>query len=116
MPMDTPEPHDRHSDAHADTGPPGFTGREEARLAALAAHLRAHRFEIELTNQGLRVRNPDGPTCCEDSPMRSDMITCCRRDSDGGRLWFFTSWKDPIAEADRVTDAVTRIKGYLGAA
>ncbi|MDL4775799.1 MULTISPECIES: hypothetical protein [Thermomonosporaceae] len=88
------------------------TGRE-AWLAALGAHLAARRFEVELTARGLQVTNPREPGCCESVVMAGDMITCSRRGSDGGRLWFFTSWREPIAPADEIINAAVFIHGYL---
>ncbi|MWA01522.1 hypothetical protein F8568_014265 [Actinomadura sp. LD22] len=83
-------------------------------LAALAAHLSAHRLTVELTSRGLRVANPDVPGCCAET--RSDLITCRARPEDFGNAWFWTSWGEPIARADRVTDAAVVIRGYLAGA
>ncbi|SPT58548.1 hypothetical protein [Actinomadura madurae] len=47
--------------------------------------------------------------------MSPSTITC-RPHKDEGRYWFFTSWQQPIAESERITDALVMIKGYLGAA
>jgi hypothetical protein len=82
-------------------------------LAALGAYLGAHGFAVELTARGLVVRNPDVPGCCEEVKVTSDTITCRPRDTDGGRLWFFTSWGEPIAEADRIVDARIFVMGRL---
>ncbi|MBE1533105.1 hypothetical protein [Actinomadura algeriensis] len=73
----------------------------------------ARRLEVELTARGLRVANPDAPRCCEAAPLPSDLITCRFRPDDGGRAWFYTSWNEPIAEADRIVEATTFILGYL---
>ncbi|GAA4145345.1 hypothetical protein [Actinomadura keratinilytica] len=85
----------------------------ESRLVALTTHLHAQGFDVKLTNNGLRVRNPNAPGCCDDSPVLSDVINCRRRTEDGGRLWFFNSAREPIAEADRIEDAVMWVKGRL---
>ncbi len=87
----------------------------QARLAALGMHLRAHGFATETVDGGLVVRNSASPGCCDAQPTAADTIRCRPHTGDGGRYWFFTSWGLPIAEADRVTDALVRIKGYLGA-
>lgn len=82
-------------------------------LAALAAHLSAHRLTVELTSRGLRVANPDAPGCCTEVGHASDLITCRPRPEDFGDAWFWTSWGEPIARADRITDAAVFIRGYL---
>ena len=107
MPIDQP----RESDTRPDSLP-GLSP-SEFRLARLAAQLNAHRFAVKLTAKGLRVRNPNAPGCCKDNPVPSDTITCHRRAEDGERWWFFTSAREPIAEADRLEDAVVWIKGWL---
>lgn len=89
-------------------------GRDaEARLAALGAHLGARRLKVELTEGGLRVENPDADGCCLDAPRPCDTITCRPRPEDGGVLWFYTSWQEPIAPADQVIDTTVAILGYL---
>lgn len=88
-----------------------------ARLSALAAHLEAHRLDVELAASRLLVRNPEAPACCPEAGRDSlaDAIGCRTRIEDGGALWFYTSWQEPIAEAHRITDALAVIKGYLAA-
>ncbi|WP_067489193.1 winged helix-turn-helix domain-containing protein [Actinomadura hibisca] len=84
-----------------------------ARLAALGTRL-ATQFTAELSSRELTVRNPDVSACCEDAGRcRSDTITCRPRPEDSGALWFFTSWKEPIAPADRLIEAVTYVQGYM---
>ncbi|QKG23551.1 hypothetical protein [Actinomadura verrucosospora] len=85
-------------------------------LAALAAHLSAHRLTVELTSRGLRVANPDAPGCCAEVGRASDLITCRARPEDFGAAWFWTSWGEPIARADRLTDAAVFVRGYLAGA
>jgi hypothetical protein len=85
----------------------------ERRLAALGAHLSSRGFKVDLTARGLSVRNPNVPGCCDEVAHASDTIACRPRLDDGGRLWFFTSWNAPIAEADRITDATMAIKANL---
>ena len=85
----------------------------DAPLAALGAYLGARRLEVELTARGLRVANPDAPRCCADASAPSDLVTCRPRPDDAGRAWFYTSWNEPIAEADRIVEATTFILGYL---
>ncbi|REE96982.1 hypothetical protein [Thermomonospora umbrina] len=80
----------------------------EARLAALAAHLKAHRLDVDLTGRGLLVHDPHSGTT-------SDPVTCRSRADDAGTLWFFTVPGRPLAPADRVTDAVTSLKAHLSA-
>lgn len=78
------------------------------RLAALREHLAARGYQVELKPAGLTVVAPVG-----DGPRLSDEIVCKPRPSDGNRLWFWTSWGDPIAEADRIVDAAVVIGGNL---
>ena len=87
----------------------------DSHLSALAVCLKAHGFDVELTTRGLVVSNPEADACCPDAGRRhlADTITCRPYEADGGRAWFFTSWQQPIAEADRITDALIAIKGYL---
>ncbi|WP_433326528.1 hypothetical protein [Spirillospora sp. CA-294931] len=92
---------------------PSPTNYPQSRLAALTAHLKAHRFTADLTAKGVTVRNPEAPGCCPDNPVLSDTITCRRHALDADEWWFFDSAGRPIAEADRVTDALTHIKGAL---
>ncbi|MBE1532288.1 hypothetical protein [Actinomadura algeriensis] len=80
-------------------------------LAALGAHLSAHRFTVELTARGLRVVNPRA----DERDNLTELIQCRPRQDDGGRAWFWTSRNEPIAEADRITDAVVIVKGRLTA-
>jgi hypothetical protein len=40
-------------------------------------------------------------------------ITCRPRPEDGGVSWFFTSWREPIAPSDQITDAALFVLGYL---
>jgi hypothetical protein len=84
-------------------------------LAALGAHLGAHGFAVELTDRGLKVSNPEVAGCCPEVAHASDTITCRPRPEDGGRLWFFSSWGQPLAEADRITDALIAVKINLAA-
>ncbi|MFD0899508.1 hypothetical protein [Actinomadura sediminis] len=84
-------------------------------LAALGAHLSARRLEVELTAAGLRVADPQAAGCCDAALVPADVITCRPRPDDGDRRWFFTSWNEPISEADRIVDATTFVLGYLAA-
>ncbi|MCP9953145.1 hypothetical protein [Actinomadura madurae] len=79
----------------------------ELRLAALAAHLSARKLDVGLDSGGLRVRKPQAKGNAEDT------ISCRVRPEDGGRLWYFTSGGEPIAPADRVTDAAVFVLGHL---
>jgi hypothetical protein len=82
-------------------------------LAALGAHLGARGFTVDLRADGLKVTNPETRECCGVTRHASDTIACRKRDSDGGRLWFWTAWGEPIAEADHITDATVIIMGNL---
>lgn len=84
------------------------------RLAALGAHLAARRLEVELTDLGLRVTDPHTTGCCDEVATAADTIACHARPEDGGRYWYYTSWREPIAPADQVIDAAVFILGYLG--
>ncbi|MFE9102977.1 hypothetical protein [Actinomadura geliboluensis] len=87
----------------------------QARLGALMQRLDVYRLDVQIKPQGLRVTNPFTDGCCEDNPEPSDTITCGPRPDDGGRLWFFHSWGEPISEADKVIDASVVIASKLGA-
>lgn len=80
------------------------------RLGLLGEHLKAHKFGVELTGEGLRVTAPESAGC---SGGAVELVVCARRPEDGGAWWFFTSWGEAIAPADRVVDAVVAIKGHL---
>ncbi|TDD65675.1 hypothetical protein [Actinomadura rubrisoli] len=78
-------------------------------LASLQARLNGQGFKTRLDSSSLIViaRQDEGPRL-------ADTITCRRRDSDGGRLWFWTSWGEPIAEAEHIVDAAVIIAANLG--
>lgn len=90
-----------------------MSARAASRLNALAARMDALPLESTITPCGLLVRNPDRPGCCDAVRSRADRITCRRRWDDAHRLWFFTSWGEPITEATDVIGASVRILGYL---
>ncbi|WP_433227941.1 hypothetical protein [Actinomadura formosensis] len=83
----------------------------ERRLAALGTHLSARGYRIDFLGTRLKVSNVHDSECC--AQRLSDTVTCRARQDDGGRWWYFTSWGEPIAPADRVTDAAVSIQGYL---
>ncbi|MGP4027002.1 hypothetical protein [Actinomadura sp. 3N407] len=87
------------------------------RLKALGMHLKAHGFTTHHVAGGLVVRNTTSTarSCCGVQGVSGDTITCRPHEDDEGRCWFFTSWQQPIAESERITDALVMIKGYLGA-
>ncbi|GLZ05006.1 hypothetical protein Acsp03_24720 [Actinomadura sp. NBRC 104412] len=91
-----------------DGGPP-------ARLFELQNALHRHGLDATLTARGLVVRNYHAPGCCIDNPCAADTITCRPRHDDGDRLWFYTSWNHPFAEADpaRIPDAALTVRSYL---
>jgi hypothetical protein len=80
-------------------------------LAPLAGFLAGQGLKAELTDTGLKVVNPQIAGCC--SAHAADMVSCRPRPEDGGRLWYWTSWGAPIAEADHIVDAALIIRGYL---
>ncbi|MFC4054643.1 hypothetical protein ACFOY4_33555 [Actinomadura syzygii] len=79
-----------------------------ARLGALRDRLDVCGYDLDLDETGLTVVAP-----VSDGPRMADKVTCRPRDSDGGALWFWTSWGEPIAQADRIIDAQVVIGGYL---
>ncbi|WP_412515927.1 hypothetical protein K8Z49_31505 [Actinomadura madurae] len=87
------------------------------RLETLGMHLRAQGFTVEYVAGGLVVRNETSTarSVCGARGGSGDTITCRPHDGDEGRYWYYTSWRQPIAEAERITDALVMIKGYLGA-
>ncbi|MFC5749530.1 hypothetical protein [Actinomadura rugatobispora] len=80
-------------------------------LAPLAGFLAGQGLKTELTDKGLKVVNPKIAGCC--SAHAADTITCRPRTDDGGRLWFFTSWGEPIAEPHHIADAALFIRANL---
>jgi hypothetical protein len=68
-------------------------------------------LKAELTDKGLKVVNPQIAGCC--SAHAADTITCRPRTDDGGRMWFWTSWGAPIAEAHQIPDAALIIRTNL---
>jgi hypothetical protein len=80
----------------------------DERLAVLRTVLAARGFQVELTPDGLTVVAP-----VDHGPRLGDAITCRGRDSDGGKLWFWTSWNKPIIEASHVIDAAVIVGSYL---
>lgn len=81
-------------------------------LAALAVRLEASGLHTELTASGLRVANLNAPGCCQEVEHPSDLIKC---DSRRGYAtpWFWTSWREPLAPAHRLDDALARVRAYL---
>nr|BFE35189.1 hypothetical protein GCM10010200_074400 [Actinomadura rugatobispora] len=80
-------------------------------LEALAGYLLGQGLKVERTKRGLKVINRDITGCC--SANAADTITCGPRRKDGGRLWFWTSWGEPIAEANHIVDAALIIRSNL---
>ncbi|MFF5262123.1 hypothetical protein ACFY4C_24575 [Actinomadura viridis] len=83
------------------------------RLAALGAHLGARGYEVDLTARGLRVVNPKVADCCHATPSAEETISLRRRPEDFDRPWFWTAAGDPVAPADRITDAGVFLMGHL---
>lgn len=84
---------------------------DDTALAVLGAFLTGCGLAAEPVGNGLRVENPQVQGCCA---LRADTITCRPRDEDG-RVWFWSSWGEPIARTDRVTLAALAILEYLDA-
>ncbi|MFD0683627.1 hypothetical protein [Actinomadura fibrosa] len=82
-----------------------------ARLEALGVVLRVYGLHASMTEDGLRVVNPQGAGCC--GPHPADVVSVREREDDGGRAWFFTSWRQPVAEAERVADAAMVVRALL---
>ncbi|MFB4320004.1 hypothetical protein [Actinomadura sp. 21ATH] len=74
-------------------------------LAVLGAHLGARGLAVEPTARGLRVTGRSSA-----DPV---LIDCRARRDDGGRMWFFTSAGEPVAEAGRFIEAALVIRGIL---
>ncbi|WP_131740806.1 hypothetical protein [Actinomadura roseirufa] len=87
-----------------------------ARLGALMSRLHVYGLETVLQRRKLIVINPKAPGCCDYVPRPADTIACKPREDDGGRLWFVTSWGEPIAEANHIVDAALTVATTLGAA
>ncbi|MFI0355557.1 hypothetical protein [Actinomadura sp. 9N407] len=83
-------------------------------LTALGLVLRAYGYAVQAVAGGLIVRNTNTGGCCPGQPYTGDTITCRARLDDGGRYWFFTSWRQPIAPADRYAETLAFIERYLG--
>jgi hypothetical protein len=88
-----------------------MTPDARARLEALGTVLRAHGLQAWMTPEGLHAENPDADGCCTVHPCA--VLIVGPREEDAGRLWYWTSWRHPIAEASRVEDAVTAVKTLL---
>ncbi|WP_433469557.1 hypothetical protein [Spirillospora sp. CA-128828] len=80
-------------------------------LARLQTALDAKGFETRLGGSSLIMIAPaiEG----ESGPRPADTVVCRARDSDGGRMWFWTSWGEPITKAEDLTGAAVIIAGYL---
>ena len=76
-------------------------------------HTAIYRLAAQLRGAGFTVTvNPDDPQLDVSSDGRKVMtVTCGRRASDGGRLWYFEPPGEPLAEADHPYDAVVAVKG-----
>src|SRR3569833_431598 len=81
-------------------------------LAALAVRLEASGLRAELTDSGLRVTNLNAPGCCSEVEHPSDLIRCHSRQGSA-TLWFWTSWREPVATAHCLDDALTRVRAHL---
>ncbi|MGI5323920.1 hypothetical protein [Actinomadura nitritigenes] len=88
-----------------------MTPDARARLEALGTVLRAHGLSAWFTPDGLHVENPDADGCCTVHPCL--VMTVEPRPDDAGRPWFWTGWRHPVAEADRVADTVLEIRALL---
>ncbi|WP_131741249.1 hypothetical protein [Actinomadura roseirufa] len=85
-----------------------------ARLGALMTRLHVHGMTTVLQRRSLIVINARGDG--EGDPAQpSDTLTCGPREDDGGRLWFFGAWGNPIAEAGDIVGAAVVLTGKLQA-
>lgn len=82
-----------------------------ALLEALGTVLRVAGFHAVMSPRGLEVENPNTSGCCGGHP--STVVIVAPREDDGGRLWFVTTWRYPLAEASRIPDALTALTGLL---
>jgi hypothetical protein len=82
-----------------------------SRLYQLREALAAKEITAGLSNYVVTVYDSAG-----DLPRVVEMVTCRGRVTDGGKAWFWDSKGRPLAEADRITDAVVAIMGNLGSA
>jgi hypothetical protein len=90
------------------TLPARVTTEIYTRLYELNLRLESHaHVEVALKDNRLLVKHK--------ITRRQETITCAPRPSDGDRLWFWTSERKPITEAetDRVPDAAMAITGTL---
>ncbi|GAA3930989.1 hypothetical protein GCM10023085_10460 [Actinomadura viridis] len=83
------------------------------RLAVLGAQLSSRGYEVEWTQHGMRVINSKVPACCPKAAPREDSITLRRRPEDFDNPWFWTVRGEPLAQADRITDAILAVVGLL---
>lgn len=88
-----------------------MTPNATAHLEALGTILRVHGLTAVMTPDGLRVANPDAVGCC--APHPADTVSVRRREDDGERAWFLTSWGEPLAPVTCPIDALVAIKGNL---
>jgi hypothetical protein len=98
MALDTPSESDKRS-VTEDERP--------ARLRALAEHLKAHGYKVELSGDDTRL-----DVIAPDPPHLGAVILCLPRAKDGGRLWF-TADGEALAEAHDIVGATVAIKGLL---
>lgn len=87
----------------------------ERQLARLSELLGERGYITEHTVNGMRLVAPGSTGCCSAAGRhRGDLITWEDRVDDGGRPWFLTSWRHPIAPVSDLTRAATAIIHYLG--
>jgi hypothetical protein len=100
----------RGLDPTQEVGPVEDRTTETDPLAVLGAFLTACGYGTERSVRGLKVVNPQVMGCCA---LVADTITCRERSEDSGRVWFWTSWGEAIAPADRITEAALAVMAYL---
>jgi hypothetical protein len=83
----------------------GDYASSRSRLAALREHLTARGLRVEADGQLIVRAGGDVP--------RAIRVTCRPREDDGRKLWFFTHWGEPLAEAHDVIGAAVAITGLL---
>ena len=76
-------------------------------LAALARHMGTRKYMVDQTTTDITVKATGG-----DTPL-AVKVTCEPRPTDSDRLWFWTHWGEPLAEATDITGAVVALVGLL---
>ncbi|MFG2021093.1 hypothetical protein [Actinomadura geliboluensis] len=84
-----------------------YLQRADAQLHALLRALNLFDgFTCSIVDRELRVTRY-GAT------PRTETVTCAPRPSDGDRLWFWTSARRPLGEADRIQDSALALAAHM---